>query len=48
MSECELIRKNDLGRYPQVVTNETDLVNPEGCWDWWGYASPDKSEPRIE
>ena len=19
--------------------------NPEGCWDWWGYSSPDAERP---
>jgi poly(3-hydroxybutyrate) depolymerase len=23
--------------YPQVVTSEGSPLNPEGCWDWWGY-----------
>ena len=27
--------------YPQVVTSETNPVNPEGCWDWWGYTGLD-------
>jgi len=25
--------------YPQV--QKTDGLNPEGCWDWWGYAGAD-------
>lgn len=24
--------------YPQV---ESSAVNPQGCWDWWGYTGPD-------
>ncbi len=23
--------------YPQIVTS---LMNPQGCWDWWGYTGP--------
>jgi len=23
--------------YPQTVTTSTGPVNPDGCWDWWGY-----------
>ena len=23
--------------YPQVITSVANPVNPEGCWDWWGY-----------
>jgi len=26
--------------YPQAVTSETNPVNPDGCWDWWGYTGP--------
>eukprot|EP00026_Physarum_polycephalum_P008936 Phypoly_transcript_09043.p1 GENE.Phypoly_transcript_09043~~Phypoly_transcript_09043.p1 ORF type:complete len:171 (+),score=21.11 Phypoly_transcript_09043:847-1359(+) len=24
--------------YPQIEANS--LVNPNGCWDWWGYTGP--------
>ena len=24
--------------YPQAVS--TALINPYGCWDWWGYTGP--------
>ena len=24
--------------YPQVLPS---LVNPKGCWDWWGYTGPE-------
>jgi poly(3-hydroxybutyrate) depolymerase len=24
--------------YPQAIKSST---NPQGCWDWWGYAGPD-------
>ena len=28
--------------YPQVQkTTEVDLLNPFGCWDWWGYSGDD-------
>mmetsp|Transcript_10392 Transcript_10392/g.19898 ORF Transcript_10392/g.19898 Transcript_10392/m.19898 type:complete len:90 (+) Transcript_10392:887-1156(+) len=23
--------------YPQATTT---VLNPKGCWDWWGYAGP--------
>jgi len=26
--------------YPQAISTVNPL-NPEGCWDWWGYTSPD-------
>ncbi|CAF0887424.1 unnamed protein product [Rotaria sordida] len=26
--------------FPQIVATHTDPSNPEGCWDWWGYGSP--------
>lgn len=35
--------------YPQTVA--TSGSNPNGCWDWWGYDSPDyakKSGPQIK
>jgi poly(3-hydroxybutyrate) depolymerase len=25
--------------YPQ--TKSTILINPNGCWDWWGYTGPE-------
>jgi len=28
--------------YPQV--QDTELTNPEGCWDWWGYTESTYSE----
>jgi poly(3-hydroxybutyrate) depolymerase len=27
--------------YPQAVASETNPVNPDGCWDWWGYTGLD-------
>lgn len=27
--------------YPQVKKSDFLPSNPEGCWDWWGYAGPD-------
>ena len=24
--------------YPQVAPSNTLPVNPQGCWDWWGYS----------
>ena len=26
--------------YPQASYSAVDPVNPEGCWDWWGYTGP--------
>ncbi len=26
--------------FPQIVATHTDPSNSEGCWDWWGYGSP--------
>lgn len=31
--------------YPQVVASLVDpVVNGQGCWDWWGYDSPDYAQ----
>jgi hypothetical protein len=27
--------------FPQIVSSFFNPTNPEGCWDWWGYGSPD-------
>jgi hypothetical protein len=27
--------------YPQVMPSTLGPVNPEGCWDWWGYSGSD-------
>lgn len=35
--------------YPQVKKNL--IINPNGCWDWWGYSGPNyhtKSGPQIK
>lgn len=32
--------------YPQAEgTDDGQTQNPEGCWDWWGYSSPDPLQP---
>ncbi|WP_326535602.1 extracellular catalytic domain type 2 short-chain-length polyhydroxyalkanoate depolymerase [Pseudorhodoferax sp.] len=32
--------------YPQAEgTDDGATQNPEGCWDWWGYSSPNPSTP---
>ncbi|MGF3021744.1 extracellular catalytic domain type 2 short-chain-length polyhydroxyalkanoate depolymerase [Methylobacterium aquaticum] len=32
--------------YPQVEGSDGgDLQNPDGCWDWWGYSSPNPRNP---
>lgn len=32
--------------YPQAEGRDGgDAQNPDGCWDWWGYTSPDPSKP---
>ena len=32
--------------YPQAEGADDGLTqNPDGCWDWWGYTSPDPSQP---
>ncbi len=32
--------------YPQVEgIDDGRTQNPEGCWDWWGYSSPDAAAP---
>ena len=30
--------------YPFTVTSYFSPANPEGCWDWWGYAGQDYSQ----
>ncbi|RUO28026.1 polyhydroxybutyrate depolymerase [Aliidiomarina sedimenti] len=27
--------------YPQVRPSTTEPMNPQGCWDWWGYTGAD-------
>lgn len=32
--------------YPQAEGRDgDDAQNPDGCWDWWGYTSPDPRQP---
>lgn len=36
--------------YPQTVATTVTPLNPNGCWDWWGYGSThyaDKLGPQI-
>lgn len=33
--------------YPQVEPSDGDPLNPEGCWDFWGYSSPDDPDPDF-
>jgi hypothetical protein len=32
--------------YPQARRSWLLPLNPEGCWDWWGYADPDYATRR--
>ncbi len=31
--------------YPQVQPSGRNPFNPQGCWDFWGYSSPNDSDP---
>jgi poly(3-hydroxybutyrate) depolymerase len=33
--------------YPQVQPSNGAPLNPEGCWDFWGYSSPTVAEPDF-
>ncbi|WP_205623994.1 poly(3-hydroxybutyrate) depolymerase [Marinobacterium rhizophilum] len=33
--------------YPQVQPSNGSPLNPEGCWDFWGYSSPEAAEPDF-
>lgn len=33
--------------YPQVRASTVIPFNPDGCWDYWGYSSPNQSEPNF-
>ncbi|MFT5720008.1 MAG: poly(3-hydroxybutyrate) depolymerase [Motiliproteus sp.] len=33
--------------YPQVQASKLIPLNPEGCWDFWGYSSPDPFLPNF-
>lgn len=34
--------------YPQVHGSNGIPVNPQGCWDFWGYSSDDPSKPSFQ
>ncbi len=33
--------------YPQAKKSEDIPYNPMGCWDFWGYSSPDPDDPNF-
>ncbi|UTW12761.1 extracellular catalytic domain type 2 short-chain-length polyhydroxyalkanoate depolymerase [Marinobacterium rhizophilum] len=33
--------------YPQVQPSNAAPLNPEGCWDFWGYSSPGDAQPDF-
>jgi poly(3-hydroxybutyrate) depolymerase len=36
--------------YPQVASSKLAPMNPNGCWDWWGYTTEDyatQSGPQV-
>ncbi|WP_227819884.1 poly(3-hydroxybutyrate) depolymerase [Marinobacterium aestuarii] len=33
--------------YPQVQPSNGAPLNPEGCWDFWGYSSPTDAQPDF-
>jgi len=33
--------------YPQAEPSEAIPYNPKGCWDFWGYSSPDRDQPNF-
>lgn len=43
----EIADSNDIiVLYPQVQGIDDGMTqNPDGCWDWWGYTSPDVHDP---
>lgn len=42
----EIAEANDMiVLYPQVEPSLSDPLNPQGCWDFWGYSSPDNTNP---
>jgi len=45
----EIADSNDIVvLYPQVEgVDDEDVQNPDGCWDWWGYSSPDADQPDF-
>ncbi len=32
--------------YPQVISSKFTPMNPNGCWDWWGYTNEDYSNQK--
>jgi hypothetical protein len=44
----ELADTNDIiVLYPQAKRSTSTPLNPEGCWDWWGYSSKDTEHPDF-
>ncbi|WP_460428489.1 poly(3-hydroxybutyrate) depolymerase [Azotobacter armeniacus] len=42
----QMAEANDLIMlYPQVQPSSASPLNPEGCWDFWGYSSPGDPAP---
>lgn len=33
--------------YPQAEPSDAIPYNPKGCWDFWGYSSPDRDRPNF-
>jgi len=33
--------------YPQIDPSQKKPFNPKGCWDFWGYSSPETSNPDF-
>jgi poly(3-hydroxybutyrate) depolymerase len=33
--------------YPQVQASDLIPYNPKGCWDFWGYSSPNQFAPNF-
>lgn len=33
--------------YPQAEPSDAIPYNPKGCWDFWGYSSPDRESPNF-
>ena len=33
--------------YPQAQVSDPIPFNPKGCWDFWGYSSPNRSDPNF-
>lgn len=44
----EMADSNDIiVLYPQAKPSDVNPYNPKGCWDFWGYASPDPKNPDF-